>query len=128
TPSRARMMRLLRQFSVLMSSSVSVTSSRVRTSMNGGPFSCDGCRYCSGYGVCRGLTQDIETASQLLVRQRQRRQQLDHLVARTGGLHQQTGLEGVLAGGRGVIGVAELETAGQATSLGGQTVLRVVGD
>src|SRR5690625_7219497 len=35
TPSRARMMRLLRQFSVLMSSSVSVTSSRVRTIMDG---------------------------------------------------------------------------------------------
>src|SRR5699024_9652346 len=83
--------------------------------------------HCSGNCVGHGLAQDVQTVRELLVGDRQRRQQLDDLVLGTGGLHQQTGFEGVAHGGLGVVRVLELQPTEQAAALGRETLVRVVG-
>src|SRR6478735_3599890 len=85
TPSPARMMRLDRQLPSATSRSVPVISAVVRTIM----FQAS-----SGQRDCDGLGENVESLGQFGRKSGQRRQQFDHLVGRTAGLHQRTAVEG----------------------------------
>src|SRR5690606_3805247 len=115
-----------RQFSLLMSASVSVISSSVRTIMcllgrerSGGTG-----RSGAQDGVER-LVQDGQAAAQLVLGDGQRRQQLDDLAVGTRGLDQQTVLERVLRHPAGELAVGQLQTAGEAATLGEELVVGV---
>src|SRR5699024_3088814 len=101
TRSSASTMRLDSQLPLLplMWRSVSVISAVERTIMRcllGGDGWGSG--VLGGQHVVDGLVADLDAAVALLVRQGERRQELDHLVARAGGLDQQLVVEAPLHG------------------------------
>src|SRR5699024_2364588 len=137
TPSLARMMRLERQVSDLMSASVSSMSASERTSMGcpsgGGPGSgvrrdgprrrpsarrggrrADGGAGSGGERLVAGGLDDLEALGEELVGDRERGQQLDDLVGGAAGLHQQALLEGACSDLPGDLTAGHLQAAGEA--------------
>src|SRR5690625_2455233 len=146
TLSRARMMRLERQFGVWMSNSVSSRSWKLRTIMG---VSSGGAGSWMVPGVTAGreplapappswvsvlehaddgLLEDPHTGLELARADGQRRQQLDHLVVGPGGLHEEPVLEALLGDPAGHLAGGELQAAGQAAALGHEAVVLVAGD
>src|SRR5262245_27769725 len=106
TPSPPSTMRLLRQPWPATSRSVPVISAVLRTIIS---------TLLSANGADRA-GQHSQTMLDLLIGDRQWRQQFHHFVQRTGGLHQQPALEGDLADLAGLGGIVEDHTVHQSAT------------
>src|SRR5690606_9053198 len=133
TLSPARMMRLLRHWpsSETTSRSVPVISSVVRTIMGvESPSSASECGTGgagdrSGTDLGGRFRQDVQPELEFVVGDGQRRQQLDDLVRRTGGLGEQTLFEGQGADLVGVLRLVEDQALDQAATAGRDAVEHV---